>query len=64
MTTLDTTSIAAAAMAQAGSAFSQQVAVIAVRSQLDAERAVADLVAQTASPPAPPGQGQVLDVRV
>jgi hypothetical protein len=64
MTTFDTTSIATAAMAHAGASFSQQVAVIAVRSQLDAERAVADLVAQSASPPPPPGQGRVLDVRV
>lgn len=62
--TIDTASLAAGLVAQKSDAFSQQIAIVAIRSQLDAERAVADLVAQTASPPPPPGQGQQLDIRV
>lgn len=47
-------------------AVTQQVGVAVARQQIDAQRAVADLVAgaaATASPPAPPGQGQVVDLR-
>ncbi|KMO26800.1 hypothetical protein ACQVP2_05925 [Methylobacterium aquaticum] len=63
---LDTASLSAGALSQQSTAFSQQVATLAARRQLDAERAVAGLVAETATanPPAPPGQGQRLDVRV
>ncbi|TGE01717.1 hypothetical protein [Methylobacterium nonmethylotrophicum] len=64
MTALDTASLAAGAATLQGAAFSQQIATLAVRRQLDAERDVAGLVAQAATAPAPPGQGQVLDIRV
>lgn len=50
---------------QAGS-FSQSVGTAVARQQIDAQKSVADMVAQTAnaaSPPAPPGQGQLLDIR-
>ncbi|MGX7709101.1 hypothetical protein [Methylobacterium sp. Gmos1] len=65
---LDTASLSAGALTQQGAAFAQQVATLAMRRQIDAERSVAGLVAETAntvaSVPAPPGQGQVLDVTV
>ena len=47
-------------------AVTQQIGVAVARQQIDAQRAVADLVAgtaATASPPAPPGQGQAVDLR-
>lgn len=50
---------------QAGSA-AQSVGTAVARQQIDAQKAVADMVAQTAasaSPPAPPGQGQIVDRR-
>nr|WP_307440822.1 putative motility protein [Methylobacterium persicinum] len=50
---------------QAGS-FAQSVGVAVARQQIDAQKSVAALVAQTAASPAPPapsGQGQVLDIR-
>ncbi len=64
---LDTASLVPGAVSQQGAAFTQQVATLAARRQLDAERAVAGLVAETAktaTAPAPPGQGQRLDMRV
>ncbi|MCF4127138.1 hypothetical protein [Methylobacterium sp. SyP6R] len=62
---LDTASLISGAVSQQGAAFTRQVATLAVRRQLDAERAVAGLVAETAAnAPAPPGQGQRLDIRV
>jgi hypothetical protein len=61
---LDTASLTSGAVSQQGAAFSQQVATLAVRRQIDAERSVAGLVAQTANAPTPPGQGRVLDVTV
>lgn len=56
--------IAAQAVQMQAAAFSQQVGTAVARQQIDAERSVAALVAQSASPPAPPGQGQIVDVRV
>ncbi|GJD37263.1 putative motility protein [Methylobacterium aerolatum] len=59
-------SIAPAVQMQAAG-FAQSVGVAVARQQIDAGKAVADLVAQTAasaSPPAPAGQGQRLDIRV
>ncbi|KMO34604.1 hypothetical protein VQ02_18775 [Methylobacterium variabile] len=64
MTAPSTASLAAGALTLQGAAFSQQVATLAARRQIDAERDVAGLVAQTANAPAPPGQGRVLDVKV
>jgi hypothetical protein len=66
---IDSASLATGALAQQGAAFSQQVATLAMRRQIDAERSVAGLVAETANAPAasapvPPGQGQMLDVTV
>ncbi|KMO36914.1 hypothetical protein VQ03_19970 [Methylobacterium tarhaniae] len=66
---IDTASLAASALTQQSAAFSQQVATLAARRQIDAERSVAGLVAETANAPAanapaPPGQGQRLDVTV
>ncbi|MGW5840124.1 putative motility protein [Methylorubrum extorquens] len=58
------TAIAAQAVQMQAAAFSQQVGTAIARQQIDAERSVAQLVAQTASPPAPPGQGQVVDLKV
>jgi hypothetical protein len=45
----------------------QQIGVAVTRQQIKAQRAMADLVAGTAaaaSPPAPPGQGQLVDRQV
>ncbi|SFV12279.1 hypothetical protein SAMN02799631_05448 [Methylobacterium sp. 174MFSha1.1] len=66
---IDSASLATGALAQQSAAFSQQVATLAMRRQIDAERSVAGLVAEAASAPAasapvPQGQGQVLDVTV
>ncbi len=61
---LSTASLTAGAISHQGAAFTQQVTALAARRQLDAERAVAGLVAETANAPAPPGQGQRLDIRV
>ncbi|WP_298956765.1 hypothetical protein [uncultured Methylobacterium sp.] len=60
-------SLAAAATQMMGSAVNQQVGTAVLRQQFASQRAVADLVAQTAAsaaPPAPAGQGQVVDRRV
>ncbi|TNC09665.1 hypothetical protein FF100_26045 [Methylobacterium terricola] len=64
MTAPSTASGAIGALTRQGTAFSQQVAILSARRQIDAERSVAGLVAQAAQPPAPPGQGRVLDVTV
>lgn len=48
-------------------AVSQQIGVSVARQQIDAQRAIADLVAGTAaaaSSSAPPGQGQIVDLKV
>jgi hypothetical protein len=48
-------------------AVTQQIGVGVARQQINAQRAVADLVAGTAvaaSPPAPPGQGHMVDRQV
>lgn len=57
------TTIAAQAVQMQAAAFSQQVGTAVARQQIDAERSVAALVAQSVSPPAPPGQGQAVDVK-
>ena len=59
--------IASSVVTAQAAAFSQSVGTAVARQQIASERAVADLVAgtaATASPPAPPGQGKVRDVRV
>ncbi len=58
--------IAQAVQMQAGG-FAQSVGVAVARQQIDAQKSVANLVAQTAAsaaPPAPAGQGTRLDIRV
>jgi len=64
MSSIDTASLAASASTQQGASFSQQVATLAARRQIAADREVAGLVAQAAAAPPPPGQGQALDIRV
>ncbi|WP_342150029.1 putative motility protein [Methylorubrum sp. SB2] len=56
--------IAAQAVQMQAAAFSQQVGTAIARQQIATERSVAQLVAQSASPPAPPGQGQMVDMKV
>ncbi|KQT57238.1 hypothetical protein ASG52_04045 [Methylobacterium sp. Leaf456] len=56
--------IAAQAVQMQAAAFSQQVGTAIARQQIATERSVAQLVAQSASPPAPPGQGQLVDMKV
>lgn len=61
------TNVAAQASQMLAAAFSQQIGVAVARQQITAERAVAELVAgaiQPAAPPAPPGQGRIVDTRV
>lgn len=61
------TTVAAQATQMLAAAFSQQMGVAVARQQITADRAVAELVAgaiQSAAPPAPPGQGRVIDTRV
>lgn len=58
------TLIATQGVQMQAAAFSQQVGTAVARQHIDAERSVADLVAQSVSPPAPPGQRQVVDVMV
>lgn len=61
--------IAQAVQMQAGG-FAQSMGVAVARQQIDAQKSVANLVAQTAAtaataaPPAPAGQGTRLDIRV
>ncbi|MGY6282631.1 hypothetical protein ACXIT0_07020 [Methylorubrum extorquens] len=45
-------------------AFSQHLGTAIAQQQIDAERSVAQLMAQTASPPVPLRQGQVVDLKV
>jgi hypothetical protein len=61
------TSLVSNVVQMQSAAVTQQIGVAVARQQIDAQRAVADLVADTAataSPPAPPGQGQVIDRQV
>ncbi|GJE25255.1 putative motility protein [Methylobacterium organophilum] len=60
------TSIASQATQMLAASFSQNVGTAVARQQIDAERAVADLVASTAnaSPAPPQGQGKLVDVKV
>ena len=61
------TSIATQAVQMQAGSFAQSVGTAVARQQIDAQKSVAALVAQTAataSPPAPPGQGQLLDIKV
>jgi hypothetical protein len=60
-----TSPIAQAVQLQAGG-FAQSVGTAVARQQIDAQKSVAALVAQSvvpASPPAPAGQGQLVDIR-
>lgn len=67
---MSATSLASTVTQMTGAARTQQVGVAVARQQIASERAVADLVAQgaagaaNASPPAPPGQGRSVDIRV
>jgi hypothetical protein len=60
----------AAAVQMLGTAQNQQIGVAIARQQLTADKAVAGLVAEgaqsaaSAGPPAPPGQGLSVDLRV
>ncbi|MCJ2014758.1 putative motility protein [Methylobacterium sp. J-076] len=61
------TSVLTQAVQMQAGGFAQSVGTAVARQQIDAQKSVADMVAQTAvaaSPPAPAGQGQRLDVRV
>jgi hypothetical protein len=58
------TSLVSNVVQMQSAAVTQQIGVAVARQQISAQRAVADLVAGTAaaaSPPAPSGQGQVVD---
>ena len=60
------TSLVSNVVQMQSAAVTQQIGVAVARQQIDAQRAVANLVAgtvATASPPAPPGQGQILDIK-
>ena len=62
--------VSLAAVQMLGTAQNQQIGVAIARQQLAADKAVAGLVADgaaqaaSAGPPAPPGQGQSVDLRV
>lgn len=63
--------LAATAVQMLGSSQNQQIGIAVAKQQLAADKAVAGLVAQSADqaaapagPPAPPGQGQSVDLRV
>ena len=61
------TSLVSNVVQMQSAAVTQQIGVAVARQQINAQRAVADLVAgtaATASPLAPPGQGQVVDRQV
>ena len=58
------TSLVAQAVPMQAGALSQSIGVAVARQQIDAQKAVAALVAETAAsapPPAPAGQGRVVD---
>lgn len=60
------TSIAAQVVQMQAGSVAQSIGTAVARQQIDAQKSVADMVAQTAasaSPPASPGQGQLLDIR-
>jgi hypothetical protein len=62
--------LAAAVTQMLGSSQNQQIGIAVARQQVAADKAVAGLVsdsaaqAASAGPPAPPGQGQSVDLRV
>ena len=63
--------IATTAVQMLAASQTQQIGIAAARQQIAADKAVAGLVAQgadqaaaNAGPPAPPGQGQSVDLRV
>lgn len=62
--------LAATAVQMLGSSQNQQIGIAVAKQQLAADKAVAGLVADSAqsaasaSPPAPPGQGLSVDLRV
>ena len=58
------TSLAVQAVQMQAGALSQSIGTAVARQQIDAQKAVAGLVAETAAtapPPAPAGQGQLVD---
>ena len=57
------TAIATQAAQMQTGALGQSIGVAVARQQIDAQKAVASLVAEAASPPAPAGQGQLIDLR-
>jgi len=56
--------IALQAVQMQSGALAQSIGTAVARQQIDAQKAVASLVAETASPPAPVGQGQFIDIKV
>ncbi|WP_407519385.1 putative motility protein [Methylobacterium oryzisoli] len=56
--------IAAQAVQMQAASFSQQVGVAVARQQIDAQKAVAEMVAAAASAPPPAGQGRLIDLKV
>lgn len=62
---MDPAALALAVVQMQAASLGQGIGTAVARQQIDAQRAVADLVKEAAaSPPAPPGQGEVVDVRV
>ncbi len=60
------TNLATQAAGMLAASVSQQIGVAVARQQIAVERSVAELVAgaiQPAAPPAPPGQGRIVDRR-
>lgn len=56
--------LAATAVRMQGAAFAQQVGTAVARQQIDAQKAVLELLAPAASAsPAPAGQGKLVDLR-
>ncbi|MBY0294500.1 MAG: putative motility protein [Methylobacterium sp.] len=56
--------IAAQSVQMLAASFSQQVGIAVARQQIDAGKAVAEMVAASASPPPPAGQGRLVDLKV
>ncbi len=59
-------SLAAQVVQIQASRTAQSIGTAVARQQIDAQKSVADMVAETAasaSPPAPPGQGRIVDIR-
>ena len=61
------TTIASQGVQMQAGALSQSIGTAVARQQIDAQKAVAAMIAETAasaSPPAPAGQGQLVDLKV